>query len=186
MNIDINNDNYTDEEDIEEEDLIIQATATAAISAALAAIDYSQTYYNKIPYHDSALSGAAWVCELLTGHPKHIHKELGVHKHVFWALIVALQDAGHTQSKFVTLEEQLAIFLYTCVTGLSLIHVCEHFQRAPETASKYVYSYVIIIMIADLVCFRYFLKILFFFSSAPFYNDYVKLPHANAPIPPEI
>ena len=27
---------------------------------------------------------------------------------------------------------------------------------------------------------------LFFFSSAPFYNDHVKLPHANAPIPPEI
>jgi len=39
-----------------------------------------------------------WVCELLIGHPKCICKELGVHKHVdvFWALIVALQDAGHT------------------------------------------------------------------------------------------
>jgi len=187
MDININNDNYVDEEeDGEEEDLIIQAAATAAISAALAAIDYSQTYYDKTPYHDSALSGAAWVCELLTGHPKRIRKELGVHKHVFRALIVALQEAGHTRSKFVTLEEQLAIFLYTCVTGLSLIHVCERFQRAPETASKYVYPYVIIVMIADLVCCRYFLKMLFFFSSAPFYNDYVKLPHANAPIPPEI
>jgi len=98
------------------------------ISAALAAIDYSQTYYDKMPYHNSALSGAAWACELLTGHPKCICKELGVHKHVFRALIVALQDAGHTRSKFVTLEEQLAIFLYTRVTGLSLIHVCERFQ----------------------------------------------------------
>jgi hypothetical protein len=96
MNI---NDNYvSDEEDIkeEEEDLVIQAAVTTAISAALASIDYSQTYYDKIPYHDSALSSAAWVCELLTGHPKHIHKELGVHKHIFWALLVALWDAGHT------------------------------------------------------------------------------------------
>ena len=87
----------SDEEDIQEEDLIIQAAVTASISTALATLDYSQRYYNKIPYHDSALSGAAWVCELLRGHPKCIHKELGVHKHVFQALIVALQDAGHTR-----------------------------------------------------------------------------------------
>ena len=31
MNINVNNNNYADEEDIKEEDLIIQATATAAI-----------------------------------------------------------------------------------------------------------------------------------------------------------
>ena len=93
-----NIDNYTsdEEEDIEEEDLVIQAAVTTSISAALATLDYSQRYYKKIPYHDSALSGAAWVCELLRGHPKRVCKELGVHKHVFWALIVALQDAGHT------------------------------------------------------------------------------------------
>src|SRR6267154_759820 len=122
------NDN-SDEDDLNEDDFIIEAAATAAISAALTVIDYSQTYYDKTPYHDSALSGAAWVCELLNGHPKHIRKELRVHKHVFRALILALQDAGYTRSKFVTLEEQLSIFLYTCVTGLSLVHVCERFQR---------------------------------------------------------
>lgn len=139
MNINaIDDDHASDEEDLDEEDLIVQAAVTAAISAALVVIDYSQTYYDKTPYHDSALSGAAWVCELLRGHPKRIRKELGVHKYVFRALIVALQDAGYTRSKFVTLEEQLAIFLYTCVTGLSLVHVCERFQRATETASKYV------------------------------------------------
>ena len=98
MNINSNYDNHTSDEgeDLEEEDLIVQATITAAISAALAVVDYSQTYYNKTPYHDSALSSAAWVCELLRGHPKHICKELGVHKHIFQALLVALQDAGHT------------------------------------------------------------------------------------------
>jgi hypothetical protein len=42
----INDDYISDEEDIEEEeeDLVIQAAVTAAISAALASIDYSQTY----------------------------------------------------------------------------------------------------------------------------------------------
>ena len=87
-------------------------------------------------YHDSALSGGTWVLELLMGHPERIRKELGVHKHVFYALIHSLKAAGCQRSKYVTLEEQLAIFLYTCVTGLSLVHVCEQFQRAPDTASK--------------------------------------------------
>ena len=177
------NDNQLDDKG---EDLVIQATALAAISASLTVADHSQTYYNKIPYYDFALTGAAWVCELLTGHPKHIRKELGVNKHVFQSLIIALQNAGHTPSKFVLLEEQLTIFLYTCVTGLSLPHVCERFQQATETASKYVYFYFFFIIIADPVCYRYFHNMLIFFSSAPFYNDHVKLPSANAPIPPKI
>jgi hypothetical protein len=35
-------------------------------------------YYNKIPYHTSALSGAAWVLELINGHPDRIYHELGM------------------------------------------------------------------------------------------------------------
>ena len=34
--------------------------------------DHSNTYYDKQPYHTSALSGMAWVNELLTGHPDRI------------------------------------------------------------------------------------------------------------------
>ena len=100
----------------------------AVVSTANAVIKYGQAHFDKTPYHDSAFTGAAWVSELLRGHPKCIRKELGVNIPVFWALIDALQDAGYRQSKHVTLEEQLAIFLYTCVTGISLNHVCEHFQ----------------------------------------------------------
>jgi hypothetical protein len=57
---------------------------------------------------------------------------------VFHALIKSLQSAGYTSSRYVTLDEQLAIFLYTCVTGLSIRHVGERFQRATETVSRYV------------------------------------------------
>ena len=35
------------------------------------------------PYHMSILTGEGWVMELLAGHPKHIHGELGVHHHIF-------------------------------------------------------------------------------------------------------
>ena len=92
-----NNDNYEDgdEEELDEEDLIIQAAATAAIAAGLSAIEHAQTFYDKTPYHDSALSGVALVLELLTGHPKCIRKELGVHRHVFYALINTLKAAGY-------------------------------------------------------------------------------------------
>ena len=93
-------------------------------------------YYMKEPYHTSLLSGYAWVQELLTGHPERIRTELGVHKDVFHALVRELQSMGHGHTRYVTLEEQLAIFLYTSVTGLSIQHFGERFQRANGTISK--------------------------------------------------
>ena len=90
----------------------------------------------KEPYHTSILSGYAWVQELLNGHPERIRTELGVHKEVFYALLEELQLMGHGDTKYVTLEEQLAIFLYMCVTGLTIRHVGERFQRANGTISK--------------------------------------------------
>ena len=35
--------------------------------------------------------------------------------------------------RHVSLEEQLAIFLYTCVTGLTTRHVAECFQHSNKT-----------------------------------------------------
>ena len=89
---------------------------------------YAGPIYNKTPYHTSALSGVAWVCELLDGHPERIRNELRVHKHVFHQLIEELQKAGYASTRNVTLDEQLAIFLYTSITGLSIWHVSECFQ----------------------------------------------------------
>jgi hypothetical protein len=88
------------------------------------------------PYHTSALTGEEWVVELLSGHPERIHCELGVHLHVFDALVSELRDLGHGNSRHVSLEEQLAIFLYSCVTGLTIRHVGERFQRSNDTISR--------------------------------------------------
>ena len=63
-----------------------------------------------------------WVLELLGGHPKHIHTELVVHHHEFYAIIDELLELGHLDSKFVTLEEQLAI---CSVTSLTVRHIGE-------------------------------------------------------------
>ena len=88
------------------------------------------------PYHTSILSGEGWVLELLTGHPDRIKNELGMSADLFNELIAILRNCDHVNSRFVSLEEQLAIFLYTCVTGLPVRHVGERFQRSNDTISR--------------------------------------------------
>ncbi|KAF8587321.1 hypothetical protein K439DRAFT_1338572, partial [Ramaria rubella] len=91
----------------------------------------------KIPYHTSIISGWGWVNELLHGHPDRIHSELGVCKHIFYALVDSLECQGLSVShQGVMVEEQLAIFLYMSVTGLSVRHVGERFQCSNETISQ--------------------------------------------------
>jgi len=92
--------------------------------------------HNTTPYHTSILSGQNWVLELLDGHPDRIHCELGMHRHVFVQLVTELLELGHTNSRFVLLQEQVAIFLYMSVTGLTIRHTGERFQRSNNTVSK--------------------------------------------------
>ncbi|KIK14943.1 hypothetical protein PISMIDRAFT_116079 [Pisolithus microcarpus 441] len=114
------------------------------------------------PYHTSALSGEAWLVELVLGHPDHIHCELGVSAHVFKEITLDLQNHGHRSSKHISLGEQLAIFLYTCVTVLPTRHVGEHFRRSNDMVS------------------RYFWKMVSIFSSELFYSKYILLPFASS------
>jgi hypothetical protein len=44
------------------------------------------------------------------------------------------------RSNFLSLEEQLGIFLYMSMTGLSIHHVAECFQHANDEISMYVLS----------------------------------------------
>ena len=81
------------------------------------------TLYTHTPYHTSALSGADWVQELLTGHPRRIKTKLGVSCSTFALLLKSLQALDVKPSHHVSVEVQLAIFLYTVVTGLPCTHV---------------------------------------------------------------
>jgi len=114
----------------------LQAACILLPAAAAAAYAIGTPLYDPIPYHTSILSGPGWVAELLGGHLERIRNELGMHKHVFLALVNDLKNMGLKDSKHAALEEQLSIFLYTCVTGLSIRHVGERFQRSNETISK--------------------------------------------------
>ena len=92
--------------------------------------------YLRTPYHTSALSGAEWVHELLNGHLQRIRNELGVSRGTFTLLVKSMQALDVNSSRHVSIEEQLAIFLYTVVTGLSCTHVEEHFQQSTSTITK--------------------------------------------------
>jgi len=85
----------------------------------------------------------------------------------------------HVCDRHVPLEEQLAIFLYASVTGLSIRHLGERFQRSNETISKYVCCCCPAIQLD--IFSRYFKRILFAFSSPPIYSTYVRLPDADSP-----
>ena len=117
--------------------VVVACLAATVISSLRAAVNtYKKVYYDKTPYHTSVLSGVGWLEELRTGHPERIKTELGMSKDVFAALIAVLRELGHEDSRFVSLEEQVAIFLHMCVTGTTVRHAGEQFQRSNDTIAK--------------------------------------------------
>jgi hypothetical protein len=80
----------------------------------------------KIPYHTSILTGEGWILELLNDHPNCIKTSLGISHNVSDALVQVLAESGIKKSPCgLSVEEQLGIFLHTCVTGLSTCHIGE-------------------------------------------------------------
>ncbi|KAJ8453966.1 hypothetical protein ONZ45_g19493 [Pleurotus djamor] len=58
------------------------------------------------------MTGLDWLEELINDHPRRIHTELGMHLHVYIALVAKLREIGLEDAREVLLEEQVAIFLY--------------------------------------------------------------------------
>ena len=110
---------------------------TTLLSIAITIIFSPEEAMLRLAYHTSILTGAGWVMELLVGHPMHIHTKIGVTCETFIALVEELCGMGHSDSKYVSLEEQLAIFLYASVTGLTVWHLGERYQRSNDAISKY-------------------------------------------------
>jgi hypothetical protein len=93
-----------------------------------------------------------------------------------------MRQMGLSDSRHVTLEEQLAIFLHACVTGLTVRHLAERFQRSNETIAKY----VPIAWLTTNLTIRQEQVFQRFFSQSPFYTTYVTQPSATDPCPREI
>ncbi|KAF7337368.1 putative nuclease HARBI1 [Mycena sanguinolenta] len=114
------------------------------------------------PMHTSILSGSLWISEILLGHPERCHREIGMSAPVFLLLLAELVAAGDlADSRFVTAQEQVAIFVYWMVHGSSQRELQERFQRSGDTISRYIN------------------KGLSLFAASSFYDRYVKDPVDN-------
>ncbi|KAG7088644.1 hypothetical protein E1B28_012616 [Marasmius oreades] len=93
------------------------ALALICASAAYVAIT-GHPAKEPVPMYTSILTGQCWLDELLKGHPLRFQQQLGVTKEVFCQLLLELQlFYSLTDSKYVTADEQLAMFLYFASTG---------------------------------------------------------------------
>lgn len=93
--------------------------------------------FDCMPVHTSRLSGQQWLDELLGGHDRRFYNEMGLRKHVFRKLVLVLgKDAGLADTRHVSAEEQLAIFLHYVHRGLSNRALQERFQRSADTVTK--------------------------------------------------
>lgn len=112
----------------------------AAVAAVLAAAVLMQQKFSsdfiKQPKNNSKLTGQEWLNELLGGHSGRFYDAMGMNKHVFLQLLKELIAIGLHDTRYVSSEEQLAIFIYLAVTGLPQRHLEERFQRSPDTLSK--------------------------------------------------
>lgn len=118
--------------------MVVAAAGYAVTSVVGEILKMVHKTYVKVPYHwhDSALSGAQWTREVMKGHPDRIRTEFGVSLDVFHQLLEDLMHMGYAHSRYISLQEQLAIFLYTCTTGLSR-RVGERFQHSNGTINQY-------------------------------------------------
>ncbi|SRR5260221_798875 len=110
--------------------------ATVVVAGASAVIAYASRF-EKVPQHTSILSGQGWVDELCEGHPGRFKNEMGMSKRVFNNLLELLKKGGGLKdTRYVSAEEQLGIFLHFAHRALPNRGLQERFQRSGDTISK--------------------------------------------------
>jgi hypothetical protein len=114
------------------------AAVVAGLVSGMVAIQARHNLY-KTPMHTSILTGEGWIQELLTGHPARFRRSMGMSKHVFQRLVQELHVfARLCPTKYVSMNEQVAIFMYICVSGDTNRQAQERFQCSGDTISRYV------------------------------------------------
>lgn len=97
-----------------------------------------RTSHERTPIHTSILSGKKHVEELLQGHKVRARRELRMEKEFFCKLVDVLCESNLlTNNRNVSIEEQLAIFLFCLATSASNRSMQERFQHSGETISRY-------------------------------------------------
>uniref|UniRef100_M4C679 DUF8040 domain-containing protein n=1 Tax=Hyaloperonospora arabidopsidis (strain Emoy2) TaxID=559515 RepID=M4C679_HYAAE len=130
--------------------------------AAVAAVaEYASRYLEKTPSRTSALFGAAWVEELVTGHQTRSLEQARMEMEKFEEFSSLCRRRGLLDdTSGVDIEEQLMIFMFIVGQAQSNRAAQERFQHSGETISAY------------------FHLVLNAFVSL--YDDFVQLPNGDA------
>ena len=77
-------------------------------------LSYRYQYLTKDKVHEVAQTGRTYLNEILTGHTRKCHDVFKMSSGCFLLLVNELKDEGLLRdSRIVTVEEQLGIFLFT-------------------------------------------------------------------------
>jgi hypothetical protein len=113
------------------------AVAQVVLAAVLGVVEVVKPRLCPEPYHTSIRTGHMWIKELLSGHRDRMRRNLGMNKHVFRKLANALKTkTGLNDSKHVTLDEALGLFMHMLVTNNTTEQEHEWFQRSPDTIHR--------------------------------------------------
>ena len=90
------------------------------------------------PMRTSAVSGAEYIHDVMyCGNPRRIQEILRMKLEVFQFLCIELESSTSlSASKFITIEEKVAIFLWTVARSASNRDTQERFQHSGETISR--------------------------------------------------
>ncbi|CEO96901.1 DDE Tnp4 domain-containing protein [Plasmodiophora brassicae] len=103
----------------------------------VAAAWYSVMYLLKTPRRTSSLSGKAWVDELLAGNHRRFREVMRMEPETFHQLKLLLLDKDLLRpSRWVSVEEKLAIFLFIAGHAASNRDAQERFQRSGWTITR--------------------------------------------------
>jgi hypothetical protein len=98
----------------------------------------SSSSHEHTPIYTSILTRKKHVEELLEGHKVWARREFRMEKEVFYKLVEVLHDSNLlANNREVSVEEQLAMFLFCLSTNASNRSVQEQFQHSGETVSRY-------------------------------------------------
>ncbi|WVZ62320.1 hypothetical protein U9M48_012082 [Paspalum notatum var. saurae] len=87
--------------------------------------------------HDSILTGEQYVSEVLKGHELACKREFRMKKAIFHKLVDLLRERNLLQDTRVTVEEQVAIFMYAVSKNASNRDRQWRFQHSGETISRH-------------------------------------------------
>ena len=99
---------------------------------------YAVTYLIKEPCRDSPLSGQAWVEQLLQGNPRRFRQNLRMDRNSYIYIRDLLLTKGLLEdSRHISVDEKLFIFLYIIGQRATNRNAQERFQRSGQTINKY-------------------------------------------------